>query len=261
MLSMNEAKALLNGAESYRGDCPDCGGSNSLSVNSVAGDIAWICFKASCRSRGRGSLRRTLDQIVAVFDRQTEFKKEFIVPPYFTSPRNSIDAMQYFSFLSNLGVDGKVEIRYDPKRDRAVYLIARDGEVVDAVGRVLRGGSPKWWRYGGSSFPFMLGSHKTHDTCVIVEDVASACVVGSLHASMALLGTSLSDIALLDLIHFKKVIVALDPDAYSKGVEMSHRISAYTHSKAVLIPDDLKYFNPHEVKEILNERPTHVIAG
>jgi len=67
---------------------------------------------------------------------------------------------------------------------------------------------------------------------------------------MALLGTNLTDLDILDLMGYN-IIVALDPDAHSKGIAMADRLNAYTDARAILIPDDLKYFKPERVREIL----------
>ena len=48
-------------------------------------------------------------------------------------------------------------------------------------------------------------------------------------------------------------MIALDPDAYSKGLIIQNRLQPFTNAKAILIPDDLKYFKPSKVKEIIDE--------
>jgi ABC-type uncharacterized transport system permease subunit len=91
------------------------------------------------------------------------------------------------------------------------------------------------------------------DTCVIVEDIPSAIVASAAgYASMALLGTHLTTLDIQDLMGYTNIIVALDPDAHSKGIAMAARLSAYSNARAVLIPDDLKYSKPEDIKEILN---------
>jgi len=68
---------------------------------------------------------------------------------------------------------------------------------------------------------------------------------------MALLGTHLTTLDVQDLMGYTNIIVALDPDAHSKGIAMAARLNAYSNARAVLIPDDLKYYNPDKVREIL----------
>ena len=113
---------------------------------------------------------------------------------------------------------------------------------------------PKWWKYGksGRSFIVKVGGSDHGGECVIVEDIPSACIVGAAgYSSMALLGTNLTDLDILDLMGYN-IIVALDPDAHSKGIAMARRLSAYTDARSILIPDDLKYFKPERVREMLD---------
>ena len=69
---------------------------------------------------------------------------------------------------------------------------------------------------------------------------------------MGLMGTQLSDTDMRDIMQFKNCIIALDPDAHSKGLQMARRLSPFMNVQAVLTPDDLKYFSPHEVKDLID---------
>jgi hypothetical protein len=252
MLSLSQAKQNLNGMDNWRGDCLDCGGKNTLSISNVMGEIKWFCFKAHCKTKGRGNIRRTMDEIVESMrgkDRDL-IRIPFETPAYFTDMNSTLRSTRFFNFLTAIGMKDKVECRYDPKQNRAVFLIRRGLHVVDAIGRSLNKALPKWFRYGHSGQSFMLNDG---DTCVIVEDIPSAITVGAAgYASMALLGTNLTTLDIKDLMGYNNIIVALDPDAHSKGVAMASRLDAYSNAKAVLISDDLKYFNPDEIEEILN---------
>ena len=251
MLSLSQAKQTLNGMDNWRGDCLNCGGKNTLSISNVMGEIKWFCFKAHCKTKGRGNVRRTIDEIVESMrgiDHELN-RIPFETPPYFTDMNSTPRSIRFFNFLTAIGMKDRVECRYDPKQDRAIFLIRRGLHVVDAIGRSLNKALPKWFRYGHSGQSFMLNDG---DTCVIVEDIPSAITVGAAgYASMALLGTNLSTLDIKDLMEYNNIIVALDPDAHSKGVAMASRLDAYSNAKAVLISDDLKYFNPDEIEGIL----------
>jgi hypothetical protein len=109
-------------------------------------------------------------------------------------------SIRFFNFLTAIGMKDRVECRYDPKQDRAVFLIRRGLHVVDAIGRSLNRAPPKWFRYGRSGQSFMLSGR---DTCVVVEDIPSAITVGAAgYASMALLGTNLTTLDIKDLMEY-----------------------------------------------------------
>ena len=248
-MNINQAKQLLNGGTGWRGDCPDCGGHSTLSVSNVGGTIKWYCFRASCNTKGVETIRRTLDEIMKG---PTDVSaRDFSVPAHFTAVTSNEEARLYCAggyFISS-------EMRYDPRLHRAVFLVYRDGGVVDAIGKALasrRGSVPKWYRYGQSRLSYMSIGTPIYGTCVVVEDIPSACVVRAAgYDSMALMSTHMSDLDIHDLMGYNRVIVALDPDAYSKGIVMADRLGAYTDAKAIPIPDDLKYYTLKEVQEIL----------
>jgi len=257
-LNQKDIKALIGSHESYRGDCHDCGGVNSLSISCDQGDLKWLCFKAHCKNRGNGNVRRTVEEITnAILGRKKEVDSDirFDVPSYFTSMYSSDKCVRFFKryHALSLSEQGRIKLRYDPRQNRAVFLICREGRVVDATGRALGKSNTKWYRYNGSGQSFILNHPSPSVPIVVVEDIPSACVCSSEYSAIALMGTSLSDLDLRDLMTYNKVIVALDPDAYSKGVEIARRLSPFTDARAVLIPDDLKYFKPNEVKEMFSE--------
>jgi hypothetical protein len=251
MLSLPKAKQILNGRDNWRGDCLDCGGKNTLSISNVGGEIKWFCFQSNCKTKGRRYVRRTIDEIIKSMrgkDREL-INIPFEVPTYFIDMNSTPRSTRFFNFLTTIGMDDKVECRYDPRQNRAVFLIKRGLYVVDAIGKSLNKTLPKWFRYGHSGQSFMLNDG---DTCVVVEDIPSAITVGAAgYASIALLGTHLTTLDIKDLMGYNNIIVALDPDAHSKGVAIAARLDAYSNARAILIPNDLKYFKPNEVREIL----------
>ena len=120
-----------------------------------------------------------------------------------------------------------------------MFPIKHDGEIVDAVGKAEKR-LPKWKRYGNSSVPYVKGKGSV---AVVVEDCISAYVVANYgYVGVALLGTSLSDKHKEFLLHYKKVIIALDPDALKKNLQIAKELRNWVAEVKVLrLTDDLKY--------------------
>lgn len=144
---------------------------------------------------------------------------------------------------------GRADIRFDPRARRVVFLVKHKGVIVDAAGRALdKGVQPKWLRYAGSVWPFICGSSST---AVLVEDCASAASVSSFATGVALLGTNLNSAFVSPLKGFSEVVVALDPDATKKAVDLQRLLSYFVPARVVMLADDLKYFKPERAKEML----------
>tara|TARA_Y100000361_G_C11032814_1_gene275707 strand:- start:248 stop:715 length:468 start_codon:yes stop_codon:yes gene_type:complete len=152
---------------------------------------------------------------------------------------------------------------HDIREDRAVFKIFdENGLVVDAIGRSIFDRFPKWKRYGKSKYPFIRGHHngitgEKNTVCVLVEDCISACVVSEYGiAGVALLGTSLLDEHKSIISkHFDKAIVALDPDALPKTLQIAKELKGWVKEVKVLrLTDDLKYRKRKDIanlKEII----------
>ena len=124
-------------------------------------------------------------------------------------------------------------------------------KLVDAAGRsLLRNGTPKWYRYGNSSEPFICGKS---EHAIVVEDCASAASVATFATGVALLGTNMSDTTLESLSKFKHITVALDLDATTKSIEHVDRIKwEVPNVDMVVLQRDLKKLSTQEAKEVLN---------
>jgi DNA primase len=132
---------------------------------------------------------------------------------------------------------GRVDIRYDFKRNRAVFLVKQGNKVLDATGRSLNGRAPKWYRYNDSKYPFICGSASS---AILVEDCASACSVSECAVGIALLGTNLLPEHIKTLQKFQKVYVALDKDATDKAIDMVRTLSSYVPTKLMVLSRDFK---------------------
>jgi len=141
---------------------------------------------------------------------------------------------------------------YDVKENRIVFPVFRGRTMVDGAGRSLSGRLPKWKRYGESGLPYTYGSSSV---AVLVEDAISAAVIGSSIqcTGVALLGTSLQDTHKKTLTEYSKLIVALDPDAMPKTLNIAQELrSIHTQVSVLRLRDDLKYRNPLDIQNLEN---------
>lgn len=179
----------------------------------------------------------------------------FDVPRHFTSVAKSSYAYRWLERYpaSLVAVNtGIVEVRYDPKQNRLVFMY-RVVSGYGCAGRSLsKGVSPKWYRYDKYSLPAMYcdGVSKTG---VLVEDAVSAAAVAATgeYAGIALLGTNLSS-GFTQWANFSKMIVALDKDASLKALNMQRSLSWFKPTSVCLLDKDLKCYNIEEIKKQLN---------
>lgn len=240
-----------------RTDCPVCGGHNSFTAYKRDGRIVYNCYKASCTiSGGATGYSRSLAEIISWRTQRQANDKPFELPTHFTSYKSSQSAVDYLrtNHCQEAVDSGLVQVSYDPRQDRVVFLIEDDNKVIDAVGRSLQKKvKPKWYRYGTSSVPLIvskLGVDK-YLRGVLVEDAASACAVSGVATGISLLGSTLSEEHLCRIIKFKEILVALDKDATKKALEIGTVLKAYTKCRVVCLPDDLKYFDTENITNIL----------
>ena len=236
-------------------DCLFCGKSKTLSVTKREGFLLWHCFSASCDVRGSTEEALSVEQIKDIlsntFDKEIA-KPSFYFPEYFVEAARSQDTLKYLEKFNCMKAYERYKSRfyYDVTTHRAVFTIMHNGEIVGAVGRALNPSQqPKWWRYDDAGYPLVIGSG---DTAVVVEDATSAANVSTFCTGIALLGTTLLDSHVDIIKKYKKVIVALDPDATLKSFNIQKVLSLYTNSRIAIIRNDLKYFKEDEAKQQLN---------
>ena len=233
--------------DTYRGDCPECGGKSTFTLSNIEGTAIWNCYKAACKVGGKTR--------VGVRARDMMKRMETDAPlTAFVLPDNIVRSSPEISVFRrkwNLTND-KLDLRYDVLDNRIVFPVVSNGIIVDAVGRSTWNKSyMKWKRYGNVKLPYTYGSG---DTAVIVEDAISAAVVG-MHTTLvglALLGTSVTA-ECKDYIKnkYSNVIVALDPDARSKAISIRMELTSSLKSTKVLsLQDDLKYMNSHDLNTL-----------
>ena len=237
----------LTEGDTVRGDCPDCGGKNTFTAHKSGGAVVYNCYKLGCKIQGIHTVGMTAADIEA---RMKDIPK----------PKPKIEAMNIPEHVVKSGA-GLDEFRdkwdlwdqglmFDLKDNRAVFPIFHKGVMIDAVGRALKGGNPKWLRYTGKADYFVAG---TGDIVVVVEDVIRAITVAKLgFTGMAILGTSLSAAHMSHLGDYSQVIVALDPDAAHKTLKYRQEIEAWTAvaTTALRLDDDIKYRVESDIQKL-----------
>ena len=249
-------ESLIQGNEEVdtRIDCPFCNHTNTLTIKKLNGKLMWYCFHASCSSKGIVEKEISMNELLSLLSRKknSQEKKEFNIPKSFISIYNTEKCTDYLKKNNCMEsyMAGRVDIRYDVKQHRAVFLIKDKKKIYGAVGRGLNSKVyPKWFMYGNKQFPFICGQS---DTAVLVEDCASACAVSHLYTGIALMGTSLpaSYISVIKK-RFNKVIVALDRDATTKAFDISNQLRYYINTQVKILEEDLKYYGSNQIEGIL----------
>ena len=234
--------------DSKRMNCPSCNGYNTFTVTNNMGTLLWNCYKASCSIRGNTRVRLSVDDIKSLHTEKLE--EEFVLPEYIIPVHDISDIKRHScGFFEWLELIKWEDIMYDVKDHRVVFTIEKDNKIVDAVGRADGKALPKWKRYGKSDAPY---SHGVGDIAVVVEDCISAYVVGNnVYTGVALLGTSLLDGHREFLTKFSKVVVALDPDALPKTIQIAKELKGYIKEvKALKLYDDIKYMKQTDINNL-----------
>jgi len=259
----------LSDGQKHRGKCPECGRSNTFTATNQMGKLVWNCYANSCSLSGAKNILMSVDEIRK---RMKEFKidtdnktvnvklpevfslPEWVKPytPYDSdlddSPKAIVD-----KFCERYGLWAEdLELHYDIKESRIVFPVQDDGKLVDAVGRSIEDGVvPKWKRYGTYAEGFIRGQHQL---AIVVEDVVSACVIETLGATgVAILGTTLNANHIEALRGFKRVIVALDPDAAEKTIAYTKMLKSNgVQALALKLLDDIKYRREEDIAFITN---------
>ena len=259
----------LSDGDKHRGKCPVCNRHNTFTATNNLGKLLWNCYANSCKISGGSYIHMSVDEIRK---RMKDFKIDKNIPvinvklpevfemPEYLVPHNTYDPgmddshhaiINKFCEMYKLWAED-LDLYYDIKEDRIVFPVQDNGAIVDAVGRAIDDSVvPKWKRYGTYAEGFIRGQHQL---AVVVEDVISACVVETLGATgVAILGTSLNANHIEGLRSFKRVIVALDPDAAAKTIEYTKILKANNiQALALKLLDDIKYRKEEDILFLTN---------
>lgn len=253
----------LKSGETKRGDCPACGGKNTFVVTKRVGTIMYICHRASCGIRGVVKGQLTIEDVQSAVDKEPVEK---VIPNInninFVNCSLHERAVNWIckNNCEEWWMKNPSSIRYDVKGDRVVFLIEKDWEVIDAVGRYIgkESSEPKWKRYGRSRYPFIAEAtavssqklEKKNRTCFVVEDAASACSIARLYSDgIALLGVHAPPEAMLAISDYIKCYVALDRDAVDATYALARKLNQIVDTELLVIDKDLKYYNKEELQD------------
>ena len=241
----------LKDGDTHRGMCPVCGSPNTFTAKKELGAIVYNCYKLSCmlyptlyfEGMTAAEIKQYIDNRHMTSRSKAKDAETLVLPEYVVEGKESVLLKRFFNRWPL--VEHEVD-RYDVKDRRAVFFVRQNGRVVDAVGRALDGANPKWLRYGKSTQPYTKCLGESNGKCVVVEDVISAITVANVFPNttgLALLGTNLTSKHLEVLQECHTIIVALDPDAALKSLEMKREIELWTGIKtyAMSLLDDPKY--------------------
>mgnify|MGYP000512771773 CR=1 FL=1 len=238
----------LTVGDSRRMTCPVCYTKNTFTITNTMGKIVWNCYKASCTVSGATNVSMSVSDVRKALGYMTNEldPAPFVKPDYLVN-----DGPECWNFLKQYGLSSEdVIVLYDVKDHRIVFPVLDDrGCIVDGSGRSLGKRIPKWKRYGNSGLPYTFGCGKV---AIVVEDCVSAAVVGyGSFVGVALLGTSLQESHKRYLAQFSTAVIALDPDALPKTLQMAKEVRGHVNDVRVLrLKDDLKYRNPTDMENL-----------
>lgn len=246
---INIADIDISEGATKRMDCPSCKGKNTFTVSKLNGVVVYHCYRASCGLRGASMVGMSATEIQAVLRSRKEAaaKEAEQEVPSMEIPVNfsyDLSDKRMKAFIDRWDLEGAF-LLYDVAACRAWFMLTNErGRVIDAVGRTLRGDTPKWLRANGNA-DYYVHATKNKEVAVVVEDAVSAFTVHKnvLNAvGFALLGTNLNNSHIEELKKYKKVIVALDPDASLKSLQLVQKLKGHgVSSTALLLKNDIKY--------------------
>ena len=251
-------KLDLADGQKHRGKCPSCHRGNTFTATNKMGKLLWNCNANCCNLSGSTRINMTVEEIRKRMDKQFNIDAEkafeglnvgkvtqFVLPESVVkgAKQEALD-----EYCNRYGIDSyELSLHYDVKEDRIVFPMFFENKMIDAIGRAVDSNKiPKWKRYGSEADGFIRG---TCTIAVIVEDCTSASVVETLGLTgIAILGTTISQNHIQGLKDYKKVIVALDPDAAPKTIEYTRKLKANgIDAFALKLLDDIKYRRAEDI--------------
>ena len=244
--------------------CPFCGDTTgAFSVTRTVDKVLFHCFRASCGASGFVQSDGPPKVTSTSGTKKTAKKLTIDIYPIEAWEWRGIYDIEKEIIGSHYGKDkyGRVVVSLYDKHMRLVGMHAKRDAVLEcsytgpkAVTYKLDEGPYYFYlRRGDGSFPL-----------VIVEDIFSAGVFNTAgYASLALLGTSASHDMLKEIKFLSrntdKILVALDPDAITKGIMLKEKLNSLMPGKQVgvaWLDKDPKFYNRKEIVEIVE---THLV--
>ena len=249
----------IRSGETKRGNCPKCHRYNTFTLSREGNTIKWNCYSASCSYSGiKNNPHMSLEDIRFNYHQQQRNKTKGTQNVRTTD----VNRLGYSSICSDFldkycinNID--IPVLYDPLERRVAFMIQKDGENVDAIGRALDvWRKPKWKRYNDIDTAIIVPfDAPPQSNLIIVEDIISAWkAVTYLEDTdaMPLLGTSLSTNNLNKIWNtYNSVTIALDKDATDKAINMSRRIFVGVDKcKVVALELDVKDMTVEEIQNV-----------
>ena len=248
----------LSDGERYRGKCPVCKRANTFTATNNMGKLLYNCYANSCTISGATTTTMTIQEIktrMKTLEINPDENKGLNISKGEVFPESVVsDANRHIvdGFCERYSIDSQeLDLRYDIKEDRVVFPIFDQGRLVDGIGKAISDNViPKWKRYGTMAGGYIRGECVI---AVVVEDCISAAVVETLGLTgVAILGTALTDSHIFALKEFKKVIVALDPDAAPKTIAYTKQLKSNgIDAFALKLIDDIKYRREEDIQYLL----------
>lgn len=242
----------LKAGQSYRGTCPACKRPKTFTATNDNGRVVWNCYSNSCSISGATATYLSVDDVRKLMGKEyfhNDLPTDFNLPDWVI-----VDYKKPYliSLCEKYKLDPHwLDLRYDIREDRVVFPVRIEGRLVDAVGRAGHPDvQPKWRRYGAARAPYIAGDSSV---AVVVEDCISAAVVDTLGATgFALLGTALLQEHKDILAKYRKVVVALDPDAMMKTIGFTRELKASgINAIAFSLEDDIKYRMTDDIDRLM----------
>jgi len=242
-----QALALPEGC-STRGTCPECDSTSAFSMTRSSGEVAYICFSASCTCRGvitsrHNSLLPTDQKVIrprklfnGTLDSLTEYERD------------------YLSKTFRIGTEWLASVRYSEQDDRVYY------PQLDVTGRIhgyiaryypalfydmpCKGAKALWKQVLpselGLCFPTMevLKQVVSSKRVCVVEDYPSMLRINSQLGipTCCLGGTNIyeSHISTMLSLEVEELIIVLDADAVTKAVKLKRSLSLAFNNVTIL---------------------------
>lgn len=151
------------------------------------------------------------------------------------------------------------DVVWSPTRQQLIYKFLINGELVAWQARnfgIAREKSKVFTSGNVTNLIKIYGLAKNPDTLVIVEDPLSAINVSRVLPCMPLLGSHmpLQKVQIVSKL-YEQVVVWLDPDKFTEGQKIAHRLSLMNGctARAILTNRDPKYYTEMEITHYLEE--------
>lgn len=240
-------------SEGFKSNCPACGDTEKKFAWNTEKEVG-CCFHSSCDwfyqhggitvgrlkawFTGRGIEHVVPVEIEKAEDADVSLPKEFkVVQDLQKTDRQNIYAYLRHRDLPNRIVDA-AKVGYCTKGKYWGYIIFPvfdyEGNVAYWQGRRFKDREPKFWNPKSSKksdLVYCVSKCQKPKTIILVESAINALTLESMQCGktmvMALLGSSLSDTQYEHVMSYKRymleLVIALDPDAYRKAVEIADR--------------------------------------